>query len=190
MRVASQSDIMNLHSVSEGRTETGEMISDEVISEYWHTMFSRDRVIEAMTDSATFQKIQEAVHTGLWRPSDMPAYEMNNMNVNNLFFYSDAPGTPSFELTKMLMTEGNRVGYQEVMVQHSQSNTTLHKVMKNVFDTKQFNWRDRCHAINMWAASHHPQLWPWEHNQRYWMENKVLDPSKYHCVFDNHILLC
>ena len=128
MRVASQADILNLHSVEENREEDGEMLSNEVVSDHWQTMFGRDRVIQAMADEETFQRISEAVESGMWRPDSMPAYDMNNTNVNNCFFYSDAPGTPSFELTKMLMSESNRVGYQEIMVQHAQSNTTLHQV--------------------------------------------------------------
>ena len=177
IRVASQSDILNLHSVEEDREDSGELVSSEIISSHWQTMFGRDRVIEAMTDSDTYDRIKQAIEANFWRPHDMPAFDMNNTNCNNVFFYSDAPGTPSFELTKMLMTEKNKVGFQEVMVQHNQSNTTLHQVMKKVFEEKNIHWRDRCHAITMWAASHHPQLWPWEHNQRYWMENKVLDPG-------------
>tara|TARA_B100000900_G_C20586424_1_gene719777 strand:- start:660 stop:1412 length:753 start_codon:yes stop_codon:yes gene_type:complete len=177
MRVASQADILNLHAVEEGHEDDGEMMSSEIISDHWHTMFDRNRVIEAVADRDLFQEIERAVGQGLWRPKDMPAYDMNNTNANNCFFYSDAPGTPSYEFGKMLITEENRVGFQEVMVNHSQSNTTLHQIMKKTFDFKQLGWRDRVHAITMWSASHHPMLWAWEHNQRYWMENRVCDPE-------------
>ena len=177
MRVASQADILNLHAVEERHEDEGEMMSSEIISGNWQTMFDRTRVIEAMADAETFAKIERAVENGEWRPRDMPAYDMNNTNVNNCFFYSDAPGTPSFEFGKMLITDSNRLGFQEVLVNHSQSNTTLHKVMKRTFDVKALDWRDRVHAITMWSASHHPMLWAWEHNQRYWMEDKVSDPD-------------
>ena len=158
-RVASISDILKLHNVEENREENGETTNDEVISDNWMTMFGRNRVIRAVADDDTFDLIETAASNGLWRPECMPAYDLNNTNVNNLFFYSDAPGTPSFELTKMMMTEGNRTGFQEVMVHHSQMNTTLHQIMKKTFEKKNMSWRDRLHAITMWAASHHPQLW-------------------------------
>ena len=41
-----------------------------------------DRVIQAMADEETFQRINEAVECGMWRPVSMPAYDMNNTNVN------------------------------------------------------------------------------------------------------------
>ena len=57
--------------------------------------------------------------------------------------------------------------------------------MQKTFEVKQLDWRERCHAITMWAASHHPQLWPWEHNQRYFMEDKVADPNM---KWDDYVL--
>ena len=149
VRVASQADILNIHSVQERMNETGVVASEEVVNEHWVTMFGRDNMIDSMADETTKDLIKNAATRGLWRPESMPAYDMNNTNVNNCFFYSDAPGTPSFELTRMLMSEANRAGYQEIMVQHSQSNTTLHSVMQRMFETKQLNWRERCHAITM-----------------------------------------
>ena len=61
MRVASQADILNLHSVEEGREDDGEMLSSEVVSDHWLTMFDRSRVIEAMADQETFHKIEAAI---------------------------------------------------------------------------------------------------------------------------------
>ena len=161
MRNASLQDVLSLHTVEEHREENGEATNQEVISNNWLTMFDRNRVIRAVADDETFDIVEQAVTDGLWRPQNMPAYDMNNTNANNVFLYSDAPGTPSFELTKMMMSEGQKAGFQEVVIQHSQSNTTLHQIMKNTFESKSMAWRDRLHVITMWAASHHPQLW-WE----------------------------
>ena len=60
MRVASQADILNLHSVEEGREDDGEMLSSEIVSDHWLTMFDRSRVIEAMADRETFARIETA----------------------------------------------------------------------------------------------------------------------------------
>lgn len=107
----------------------------------------------------------------------MPAYDMNHTNVNNCLFYTDAPGTPSFELTKSMIEDSNKAGYQEVIVSHNQSFTTLHQIMKRKLTDSGMHWRDINRAVTMWAGSFHPLNWPWEVNARRWMASRVADPN-------------